>query len=113
MRRVVRWIEERIPVDHEIVRKGLREPLPVHMKSWIFCLGGTPAMLFCILAVTGILLTFYYVPSPAQAYASVSNITFKVRMGWFVRGITSRSIPVDDRDRALAHDPRLLHPCLS
>jgi quinol-cytochrome oxidoreductase complex cytochrome b subunit len=87
MRRMVRWIEERIPVDHEMVRKGLREPLPVHMKSWIFCLGGTPAMLFCILAVTGILLTFYYVPSPAQAYASVSNITFKVRMGWFVRGI--------------------------
>src|ERR1700731_4327406 len=35
-------------------------------------------MLFCILAITGILLTFYY---------SVSNITFKVRMGWFVRGI--------------------------
>jgi hypothetical protein len=65
MRRLVRWIGERIPVDQEVVRKGLREPLPVHMKSWIFCLGGTPAMLFCILAVTGILLTFYYVPYPS------------------------------------------------
>ena len=78
MRRLTRWIEERIPVDREVLRKQLREPLPVHMKTWIFCLGGTPAMLFCILAITGILLTFYY---------SVSNITFKVRMGWFVRGI--------------------------
>ena len=87
MRRLTGWFEERIPVDHEVLRKAAREPLPVHMKTWISCLGGTPAMLFCILAVTGILLTFYYVPSPAQAYASVSNITFKVRMGWLVRGI--------------------------
>jgi cytochrome b6 len=87
MKRVLRWIGERVPVDQELVRKALREPLPVHMKNWVFCLGGTPALLFCILAITGILLTFYYVPSPAQAYASVSNITFKVRMGWFIRGI--------------------------
>ena len=87
MRRLARWIGERVPVDQKMVRKGLREPLPVHMKSWIFCLGGTPAMLFCILAATGILLTFYYVPYPAQAYVSVSAITFKVRMGWFIRGL--------------------------
>jgi quinol-cytochrome oxidoreductase complex cytochrome b subunit len=87
LRRASRWIAERIPVDHEVLREQLREPLPVHMKSWVFCLGGTPAMLFCILAVTGILLTFYYVPSPSLAYASVANITYKVRMGWFVRGI--------------------------
>jgi cytochrome b6 len=87
MSRAGRWVEERVPVDPEVLRKPLREPLPVHMKTWICCLGGTPAMLFGILVVTGILLTFYYVPYPAQAYASVSNITFKVRMGWFVRGI--------------------------
>jgi quinol-cytochrome oxidoreductase complex cytochrome b subunit len=87
MSRAGRWVEERIPVDPEVLRKPLREPLPVHMKTWMCCLGGTPAMLFCILVVTGILLTFYYVPYPAQAYASVRNITFKVRMGWFIRGI--------------------------
>jgi cytochrome b6 len=87
MSRPSEWLHERIPVDPEVLRKPLREPLPVHMKGWIFCLGGTPLMLFCLLAVTGILLTFYYVPYPAQAYASVSNITFKVRLGWFIRGI--------------------------
>jgi cytochrome b6 len=87
MSRATRWIEERVPVDPEVLRKPLREPLPVHMKTWIFCLGGTPMMLFCVLVVTGILLTFYYVPYPTQAYASVSNITFKVRMGWLVRGL--------------------------
>jgi quinol-cytochrome oxidoreductase complex cytochrome b subunit len=87
MKRAVRWLEERIPFNHEFLREQLREPLAVHMKNWVFCLGGTPAMLFGILAITGILLTFYYVPSPAEAYASVSNITYKVRMGWFIRGI--------------------------
>lgn len=87
MSRVSQWLEQRVPVDPEVLRKPLREPLPVHMKDWIFCLGGTPLMLFCLLAATGILLTFYYVPYPAQAYASVSNITYKVRMGWFIRGL--------------------------
>jgi len=81
------WIHERVPVDPEALRKPLREELPVHLKGWMFCLGGTPLMLFLLLAVTGILLTFYYVPYPAQAYQSVSNITYKVRMGWFIRGI--------------------------
>jgi quinol-cytochrome oxidoreductase complex cytochrome b subunit len=87
MNRFGRWLHERVPVDPEVLRKPLREPLPVHLKSWTFCLGGTPAMLFCLLAVTGILLTFYYVPYPAEAYASVSRITYRVRLGWFIRGI--------------------------
>jgi len=55
MSRATRWVEERIPVDPETLRKPLREPLPVHMKTWIFCLGGTPAILFCVLVATGIL----------------------------------------------------------
>ena len=59
----------------------------MHLKGWIFCLGGTPLLLFGILAVTGILLTFYYVPHPSQAFHSVSRITYKIRMGWLIRGI--------------------------
>ena len=91
MKRLVRWLQgwlqERIPVDVERLREPLREPLPVHLKQWFFCLGGTPLMLFCILAATGILLTFYYVPSPSHAYDSIVNITYRVRFGWFIRGI--------------------------
>jgi len=87
MSRLTSWLHERVPVDPEELRKPLKEPLPIHLKQWVFCLGGTPAMLFGILAITGILLTFYYVPYPAQAFASVTNITYNVRMGWFIRGI--------------------------
>lgn len=82
-----RWLQERIPVDPEVLRKPLREALPVHLKIWKLFLGGTPMLLFIILAVTGIMLTFYYVPDAKDAYHAVSRITYKVRMGWFIRGV--------------------------
>ena len=91
MNRIGQWVYERIPVRLETLRKPLREELPAHLKEWWFCLGGTPMILFCILAVTGILLTFYYVPSPTHAYDSVAAITHRVRVGWFLRGIHKAS----------------------
>jgi len=81
------WLGERVPVPVETLRKPLREELPVHLKQWLFCLGGTPLLLFFLQVATGILLTFYYVPYPAQAYDSVRHITFATRFGWFIRGL--------------------------
>jgi quinol-cytochrome oxidoreductase complex cytochrome b subunit len=81
------WLGERVPVPAEMLRKPLREELPVHLKQWLFCLGGTPLLLFFLQVATGILLTFYYVPYPAQAYDSVRHITFSTRFGWFIRGL--------------------------
>jgi quinol-cytochrome oxidoreductase complex cytochrome b subunit len=87
MSRFLGWLHERVPVDPETLRKPLREELPIHLKTWLACLGGTPLLMFCILATTGILLTFYYVPDPSHAYESIQNITFHVRFGWFIRGV--------------------------
>lgn len=87
MKGVGDWIYERIPVRMETLRKPLREELPVHLKGWAFCLGGTPALLLFVLVATGILLTFYYVPNPMHAHDSIVVITDKVRFGWFVRGM--------------------------
>jgi quinol-cytochrome oxidoreductase complex cytochrome b subunit len=86
--RVSRWFAERVPVPPELLRAPLKEELPVHLKQWLWCLGGTPLLLFGIQVVTGILLTFYYVPNPAFAYDSVHYISFGARFGWFVRGST-------------------------
>jgi len=63
------------------------EPVPHHLKKWWWCLGGTPMILFLIQAVTGLLLLFYYVPDPANAYRSVSNISYVVPFGWFIRSL--------------------------
>ncbi len=58
------WINERIPVDWDVLKKSLDEPIPHHMHRWWFCLGGTPLYLIMIQLLSGIALSFYYVPEP-------------------------------------------------
>jgi len=81
------WLRSRFPVDPEKLGTSLNEPVPNHLKKWWFCVGGTPAYLFVVQAITGILLTFYYVPEPSQAYDSVAHITNDVPFGWWVRSL--------------------------
>lgn len=81
------WIEERVPVSLETVATMSNEPVPYHLKRWWFALGGTPAYLFTIQIVTGILLAFYYQPAPATAYESIRYITEEASYGWYLRGL--------------------------
>lgn len=81
------WLRERFPIDQQVLVSMGSEPVPGHLKRWWWCLGGTPAYLFIVQAVTGVLLTFYYVPTPEQAYESVSTITNEVRFGWYIRSL--------------------------
>lgn len=83
----LRFIRERVPVNIEIFEELSKEPIPNHMKNWWYCLGGTPLMLLAIQVFTGILLTFYYVPSPGGAWKSVRLITEQVPYGWWVRSV--------------------------
>jgi quinol-cytochrome oxidoreductase complex cytochrome b subunit len=50
-------------------------------------LGGMAALLFVILAGTGMLLRFVYVPSPDEAYESVKYLREEVLFGNFIRNI--------------------------
>ena len=81
------WLNSRFPLDTELMRAAGSEPIPGHLHRWWWCIGGTPAYLFVVQVITGILLTFYYVPSPEFAYESVTAITTEVRFGWFIRSI--------------------------
>jgi quinol-cytochrome oxidoreductase complex cytochrome b subunit len=85
--RVAQWFAERVPVSGEQLRELTNEPVPNHLKRWWFCLGGTPAYLFVVQIVTGILLAFYYQPAPATAYESVRYITEEATYGWFLRSL--------------------------
>jgi ubiquinol-cytochrome c reductase cytochrome b subunit/cytochrome b6 len=82
-----RFFAETLPIDWDQLRELGAEPVPHHLKRWWWCLGGTPLYLFVVQVVTGVLLTFYYVPDPAGAYESVAYITDDVRFGWYVRGL--------------------------
>ena len=81
------WLGERFPLDVKIYEELAKEPIPRHMERWWMVLGGTPLLLFIIQAITGILLTFYYVPRPEIAYESVQRITYQIPFGWWARGI--------------------------
>lgn len=81
------WFKERFPVDQQVLISMGSEPVPGHLKRWWWCLGGTPAYLFIVQAITGVLLTFYYVPTPEGAYESVQLITDEIRFGWYIRSM--------------------------
>ncbi len=83
----LRFVRERVPVNIEVFEELSKEPIPNHMKNWWYCLGGTPLMLLAVQVVTGILLTFYYVPSPEGAWRSVKQINEQVPYGWWIRSI--------------------------
>ncbi len=81
------WVGRRIPIDPDSLRAFGAEPVPEHLKSWWWCLGGTAAYLFILQVVTGIMLAFYYVPEPGHAYASVQHISHDVQFGWYIRSV--------------------------
>ncbi|MEQ8210534.1 MAG: cytochrome bc complex cytochrome b subunit [Lacipirellulaceae bacterium] len=87
MSQLVAWLKERVPVDAEQLRELTNEPVPNHMKKWWYALGGTPAYLFVVQIVTGIMLAIYYQPASNTAYESVRHITEEVRFGWYFRSI--------------------------
>lgn len=87
MSRLTAWFQERLPVSGDDLRALTNEPVPNHLRRWWFALGGTPAYLFVVQIVTGILLAVYYQPSPATAYESVRYITHDAAYGWYIRSI--------------------------
>ncbi len=87
MGRLIDAVRERLPVQPGALAALTNEPVPRHLKRWWFALGGTPAYLFVVQIVTGILLAIYYQPAPETAYESVRYISEEAAFGWYLRGI--------------------------
>jgi cytochrome b6 len=64
----------------------LRTPVPPDHRGFI-ALGWPLLLLFGVQIVTGILLSFYYEPSSAEAAESTRRIMRDVDWGWLVRGV--------------------------
>jgi quinol---cytochrome-c reductase cytochrome b subunit len=97
-RRVVRLVDQRTG-SAPYLRKAMRYLFPDH---WSFLLGEIALYAFIVLVATGIYLTFFFVDSTreityhghyaplygqkvSEAYASVLNISFRVRAGLLIR----------------------------
>ncbi|MGD8258786.1 MAG: cytochrome b N-terminal domain-containing protein, partial [Desulfobacterales bacterium] len=50
-------------------------------------LGGTALVLVFLLAATGVMLRFVYIPVPDQAYESIQNLQHEIRFGQLIRNI--------------------------
>jgi len=64
----------------------LRTPAPPGYRGYL-AFGWLILLLFAVQVVTGILLSFYYQPSPEMASKSVEYIMRDVDSGWLVRGM--------------------------
>jgi quinol-cytochrome oxidoreductase complex cytochrome b subunit len=104
----VSWLERRInlteifsflthfgfvytPVDAsrpvgEVVRELATEPVPSYTRGPRI-LGLLAAILFGLQAVTGVLLAYYYRPTPQAAFESTSTIVRDLPAGWFIHQI--------------------------
>ncbi len=52
-----------------------------------YCLGGLTFFFFLSLTVTGVMLMFYYVPSPGQAYTDLQALETNIRFGMLMRNL--------------------------
>ena len=79
------WLEERSGLIGG-VRYFLFRKVPGD-TNWFHTLGSATLTAFLVQLVTGVILAFYYKPSPEQAHSSVQHITDDVTLGWLVRGM--------------------------
>ena len=79
------WLEERSAIVSG-TRYFLFRNVPSD-SNWFHTLGSATLTAFLVQAATGIILAFYYQPTPDEAYSSIRYITHDVTLGWLVRGM--------------------------
>ena len=82
--RIGAWLDERVGWRKIWETIFLRK---VPKVNWFYTLGSATLFVAINQAVTGILLTVYYVPTPDHAYDSVQFIITQVPAGWLIRGL--------------------------
>lgn len=85
-KRSAQWVDDRYQIS-EPLSKILNKPVPKFALRWWYCLGGITAFLFVTQGITGIMLAFYYQPTPETAYASIQFIETQVSFGAAIRAI--------------------------
>ena len=84
MTKITHWLDERTSWRSVWEVIFLRK---IPKVNWFYTLGSAALFVAINQAITGILLTIYYVPTPDHAYDSVQYITTQVPLGWLIRGL--------------------------
>ena len=83
--RIVRWVDERIPLT-TMIRQGLDEEIPGG-ASFAYTLGSATLAVFVIQMVTGVWQLLYYVPTVDHAYDSINYLRTEVPFGCLIHGL--------------------------
>ncbi|MEK7264427.1 MAG: cytochrome bc complex cytochrome b subunit [Bacteroidota bacterium] len=83
---VIEWIDERTSLK-KFLQFLSNKKVPQHRFSFWYILGGLTLFFFITQVISGVLLLFYYSPTPENAYESVQFILNQVRHGWLIRSI--------------------------
>ena len=78
-------INQRLRLERHY-RRIFERPLPKGV-TYFYCLGGIAFFFLLILTFTGVVLSFYYVPSSHEAYSTVRFIDDKLPGGWLMRSM--------------------------
>jgi quinol-cytochrome oxidoreductase complex cytochrome b subunit len=74
------------PTLRQAMARFFDKPVPERL-TWYHCFGGLTFFAFVVLVVTGVVLAFFYVPSPDHARASVAWFQSSVPFGSIVRNL--------------------------
>ncbi|USD39847.1 cytochrome bc complex cytochrome b subunit [Ferrimonas sp. SCSIO 43195] len=84
MKKIIDWIDERIPMTATYNKHVGQYPAPKNFNFWYYF--GSLAMLVLVnQLLTGVWLTMNYVPTAEGAFASVEYIMRDVEYGWLLR----------------------------
>ncbi len=81
---VIDWFDERMAI-RSLIAASLHVVIP--RSAHTYYLGGITLFLFASQAITGILLSLYYQPTPEAAYNSILYIMNQVNFGWLIRSV--------------------------
>lgn len=83
--RVATWFESRLGL-RQTLGPLLRHPVPRGL-GWWYVFGSATLTLFLVQVVTGTVLALVYVPSAANAHASLEYLNYGLFWGWWLRAI--------------------------
>ena len=79
------WVEERLGL-RPVAERVMEHPVPRYI-TWLHCFGGLTFFTFVIQVVTGIIMAFFYVPTPDHAHESVVCFQTPIPFGTIVRNV--------------------------
>lgn len=82
---VLDWLEQRTGIKTYWEKKKALL-IPDHV-TFFYCFGGISLTIIILQLLTGIFMTFFYVPKPEEAFNSVLKMSNEIPLGWLMRNM--------------------------